>query len=135
MPQISKQNFITASAVSYVTPTFDPEVLKNAKDKVDLDKHILSQTQGEAVLLTEDHDLPSFMYITNLIYSTSPELVFVTKDGLKVQIFDFTSEPVIRPYDIITSFSVLNKETVENKRIKELKINIQDIWNSETTED
>ena len=135
MPQVFNQNYPIASAVSYVTPTFDPEVLKNAKNKTDLDRHILSQTQGESVLLTEDYDLPSLMYITNVIYSSSPELVFVTKDGLKVQIFDFTSDPVIRPAEIITSLSILNKEIPEGKSEQDIRINIQEIWERETSED
>ncbi|GIW69416.1 MAG: hypothetical protein KatS3mg101_0163 [Patescibacteria group bacterium] len=135
MPPIFNKNSSIASAVSYVTPTFDPEALKNVKSKVDLDRYILRQTQGESVLLTEAYDIPSLMYITNVIYSSSPELVLVTKDGLKVQIFDFTSDPVIRPSEIITSFSILNKEIPEGKSEQDIRINIQEIWERETSED
>ena len=135
MPLILDAKTPIASAVSYVTPVIDPEALKNSKSNIDLNKHILSQTQGEAVLLTEDFDITSLMYITNVIHSTSPELVFVTKDGLKVQIFDFTPSPVIRDGEIITSFSILNKEFKSNKSTNELKIDIKDIWDSELSKD
>jgi hypothetical protein len=135
MPQISSQNIPIASAVSYITPTFDPEVLENAKSKADLDKYILSQTQGESVMLTEDYDLPSLMYITNLIYNLSPEMVFITKEGSKVLIFDFTSDPVIRPTEIITSLSMLNKEVAEGESDQDIKINVQEIWEKETAKD
>lgn len=135
MPLNSYQNNSIPTIVTYITPIFDPEVLKNAQNKADLDKYILSQTQGEPVLLTEDFDLPLLMYITNVIYSTSPELVLQTKDGLKVQIFDFTSAPVIRPSEIITSLSILNKEIPVKESDKEIKINIQDVYENETSED
>jgi hypothetical protein len=135
MPLSSYQNNPIPTIVTYVTPILDLEVLNKAKSKVDLDVHILSQTQGDSVLLTENYDIPLLMYVTNVIYSTSPELVFQTKEGLKVQIFDFTSEPAIRPSEIITSLTILNKESPTKKSDKEVNINIQEVWERETSKD
>ena len=75
------------------------------------------------------------MYITNVIQTTSPELVFVAKDGLKVQIFDFNSTPVLRDYEIITSFSTLSREITSKRFAKEVRINIQKIWDTELGKD
>jgi len=72
MPLNSYQNNSIPTIVTYVTPTFDTEILKNAKSKEDLNRHILAQTQGEPVILTESLDLPSLMYITNVVYTSSP---------------------------------------------------------------
>jgi hypothetical protein len=135
MPLNSYQNNPIPTIVTYVTPTFDAEVLKNAKSKEDLNKHILSQTQGEPVVLTETLDLPSLMYITNVIYTTSPEFIFITKEGLKIQVYDFTAEPVIRPSDINISFSHLNRETIPTETKETLTVNISNLWEQQTASD
>ncbi len=128
MPLNSYQNTSIPSVVTYITPTFDTQILSSAKSKEDLNRHILVQTQGEPVILSEDMDIASLMYITNVIYTSSPELVFVTKEGLKIQIFDFTSEPVIRSADISTAFALLNKEAVIAGSTASLHIDIKALW-------
>jgi len=135
MPLNSYQNNSIPTIVTYVTPTFDTEILKNAKSKEDLNRHILAQTKGEPVILTESLDLPSLMYITNVVYTSSPELVFETKDGIKIQVFDFTSEEVIRPADINTSFALLNKEITKNESKEDLTVDINKFWELQTAND
>jgi hypothetical protein len=121
--------------VPYITINLDLDFLKNAKSQSDLDNYILLQTQGQAVMLTEIYDLPSLMYITNLIHNSSSELVFITKDGLKIQIFDFSTNPMIRPSEIITSFSSLVYDTYKKDLRDDIKINIEEVWSKEPISD
>lgn len=118
-------------SVPYVELSLNPEYLENAPSLEELNRQILLQTQGEAVLVNENLDISILMYIFELIRDTSSEMVFVTKEGLRVQIFDYNFSPVFKPEDIITSFLYIKYDPDVDLFTDSLEINIEEIWNND----